>query len=194
MTSRQLGVSDPIADELTKKVQAGTTALDNQQTGAAIKAFEEVIKCNVPAASITDEVIKQKELATYRLAKILKEKGLVEELAELQRAILPLFVAFPKSKAAKITRSLFDLTLQVDPASQVGANAQANFYNKLVELARHIIAWCEAESRSFLRMRIETNLADLLFKQQKFADALEILNKLTHELKKKEDKQLLVES
>jgi 26S proteasome regulatory subunit N6 len=34
----------------------------------------------------------------------------------------------------------------------------------LVDLSRHIIAWCESESRSFLRMRIETNLADLLFK------------------------------
>lgn len=43
-------------------------------------------------------------------------------------------------------------------------------------------------------MRIETNLADLLFKQHKYADSLEILSKLTYELKKKEDKQLLVES
>jgi len=37
-------------------------------------------------------------------------------------------------------------------------------------------------------MRIETNLADLLFKQEKYADSLEILNRLTYELKKKEDK------
>jgi hypothetical protein len=58
----------------------------------------------------------------------------------------------------------------------------------LTELGRQIIVWCEKESRSFLRMRIETILAELLFKQEKFADALEILNKLTFELKKKEDK------
>lgn len=68
------------------------------------------------------------------------------------------------------------------------------YYAKLVDLSRHIIDWCEKESRSFLRMRIETNLADLLFKQHKYADSLEILSKLTYELKKKEDKQLLVES
>ena len=43
-------------------------------------------------------------------------------------------------------------------------------------------------------MRIETNLADLMFKQEKYNDALEILKQLTYELKKKEDKQLLVES
>lgn len=43
-------------------------------------------------------------------------------------------------------------------------------------------------------MRIETNLADLLFKQEKYNDALEILRNLNYELKKKDDKQLLVES
>lgn len=59
-------------------------------------------------------MIKQKEIATYRLAKILKEKGLIDELIELQKVILPLFIEFPKSKTAKITRSLFDLTMSAD--------------------------------------------------------------------------------
>lgn len=45
-----------------------------------------------------------------------------------------------------------------------------------------------------MRMRIETCLAELYFKLEKYHDALEILKKLTFELKKKEDKQLLVES
>ena len=43
-------------------------------------------------------------------------------------------------------------------------------------------------------MKIERNLADLLFKQQKYNDSLAILNKLLYELKKKDDKQLIVES
>ena len=43
-------------------------------------------------------------------------------------------------------------------------------------------------------MRIENKLADLFFKLQKYHDALEILKKLLHELKRKEDKQLLVEA
>lgn len=37
-------------------------------------------------------------------------------------------------------------------------------------------------------------MADLNFKLQKYNDSITILNKLTYELKKKEDKQLLVES
>jgi 26S proteasome regulatory subunit N6 len=43
-------------------------------------------------------------------------------------------------------------------------------------------------------MRIETNLAELLHKTEKHHEALEILKNLNYELKKKEDKQLLVES
>ena len=64
----------------------------------------------------------------------------------------------------------------------------------LVELSKYVIEWCEKESRSFLRMKIENKLADLFFKQGKYQEALELLNKLLHELKKRDDKQLIVES
>ena len=51
-------------------------------------------------------------------------------------------------------RSLFDLCVKAltrkDPA-------------KLIELSKHIIDWCEKESRTFLKMKIEKNLAELLF-------------------------------
>ena len=64
----------------------------------------------------------------------------------------------------------------------------------LVELSGYIITWCESESRSFLRMRIESKLSELYFKLERYNDALELLKKLLSELKKKEDKQLLVEA
>jgi len=64
----------------------------------------------------------------------------------------------------------------------------------LVDLCKYIIDWCEKESRSFLRMRIENKLAELYFKLEKYHDSLGLLNKLLYELKKKEDKQLLVEA
>ena len=43
-------------------------------------------------------------------------------------------------------------------------------------------------------MRIENKLAELYFKLEKFHDSLTLLNKLLYELKKKEDKSLLVEA
>lgn len=71
---------------------------------------------------------------------------------------------------------------------------ESNRFADLVGLCHHIIEWCEVESRSFLRMRIENKLAELYFKLEKYNDAIEILKKLLFELKKKEDKQLLVEA
>lgn len=124
-----------------------------------------------------------KETATYRYARILQEKGLIDELIEFQKMLLPLFVDFPKSKSARITRAIFDQTMAIDAQLQ-----GPGYYEKVTGLCRHIQEWCIKESRSFLRMRIETNLADLLFKQEKYNDALEILRNLNYELKKKDDK------
>lgn len=135
------------------------------------------------ADDLTEETVRAKEQATYRLASIYKEKGLVEELINLTKTILPLYIDFPKSKLAKIIRTLFDLAIKVEGR-----------FEQLILLCEHIVSWCEKENRSFLRMRIETNLADLNFKMEKYNDAIAIINKLTYELKKKEDKQLLVES
>ena len=64
----------------------------------------------------------------------------------------------------------------------------------LIDLSNHVIEWCEKESRSFLRMKIENKLAELYFKQQKYNESLALLSKLLHELKKKDDKLLIVES
>lgn len=148
-----------------------------------------MIKCPATLEELTEDVIKAKETATYAYARILADKGLVDELIDLQKMILPLYVDFPKSKSARITRALFDITMAIDTVYQGPGH-----FTKLTDLCKHIIDWCHKESRSFLRMRVETNLANLLFKLERYNDALEILKNLTYELKKKEDKQLLVES
>jgi 26S proteasome regulatory subunit N6 len=177
-------MAETFAEQLTKKLNEANEAEEAEQTGNAIKIYELIIKeAAKESDDLTEEAIKTKETATYKLANIYKEKGLVNELIELQKSVLPLFIDFPKSKTAKIMRTLFDLTLKLE-----------GHYQELIELCKFIIQWCESESRSFLRMRIETNLADLYFKIEKYQDAIQILNKLTYELKKKEDKQLLVES
>lgn len=106
--------TETFAQQLTKKLDQATTAFESDQTGAAIKLFEEIIKEKVPSADdLNDEAIRAKEQATYKLAAIFKEKGLVEELVSLTKEVLPLFVDFPKSKLAKITRTLFDLTMKI---------------------------------------------------------------------------------
>ena len=96
-----------------------------------------------------------------------------------------MYLDLPKSKTAKIIRTLFDICIKFPGRNRNEA---------MIDLSLFIIDWCEKESRSFLRMKIENKLADLYFKQQKYQESLLILNKLLYELKKKDDKQLIVES
>jgi 26S proteasome regulatory subunit N6 len=92
---------------------------------------------------------------------------------------LPGYIDLPKSKTAKIIRTLYDMCFKFPGKNRI---------SPLIELSKYIIDWCEKESRSFLRMKIESKLAELYFKLQKFNDALVILNKLLYELKRKDDK------
>jgi 26S proteasome regulatory subunit N6 len=148
--------------------------------------YEAIIAAKLPTEDdINDDSVRAKEQAAYRLAGIFSQLSLFDELLDLTKQILPMYIELPKSKTAKIIRTLFDLCMKFP-----GKNRN----EPLIQLSKHIIEWCEKESRSFLRMKIERNLADLLFKQQKYNDSLAILNKLLYELKKKDDKQLIVES
>ena len=135
--------------------------------------------------------MKAKEKATELLSNILKSKGLNDEMIELLKMILPLFIDFPKSKAASVVRILFDKIMEVDP-TQYG-NTEV-YYSKLADLSQHIIVWCQTNNRSYLLYIIQTNLAEIMFKQKKYADAIAILSKLIYEIKRKEDKELLVKA
>lgn len=169
---------------LTKKIEQAQAFEEAKKMGDAIKHYDEIIRYPLQAPDeITDEAVKAKETAAYKLANLYKEMGLVDELVQMQKDILPLFIDIPKSKTAKIIRTLFDLTTKIEGRNQ-----------SLVDLCKYIIDWCEKESRSFLRMRIENKLAELYFKLERFHEALQLLGKLLYELKKKEDKQLLVEA
>merc|ERR1719401_161443 len=55
------------------------------------------------------------------------------------------------------------------------------------------IAWCKAEKRTFLRQRVETRLAGLYLQDSKYMQAIEMLERLLIEVKKLDDKLLLVE-
>lgn len=89
-----------------------------------------------------------------------------------------------KAKTAKVVRQVLDIV----------CTAAAEQVEVQESIARSIIAWTVEEKRSFLRQRIESKLATILFKQSKYQESLVTCNSLLQELKQLDDKQLLVET
>jgi 26S proteasome regulatory subunit N6 len=169
-----------MSSDLTKKLEAGIQFEDDSKSADAISIYESIIGYKFKNEDeITDETVKAKEQASYRLAAIFSQLSLFDELIDLTKMILPMYNDLPKSKSAKIIRTLFDICIKFPGRSR---------YESLIDLSKYIIDWCNKESRSFLRMKIEQKLADIYFKLQKYNDSLAVLNKLLYELKKKDDK------
>lgn len=166
--------------KVEEELQQRLDEVDEEKSlGGAIKAYEQIIAC----PDNSEEVVKVKEKAIYNLASIFSRKRLADELITLLENILPILKEIPqKSKTAKIVRTIFDFTTMI-PGNE----------DKLIELCQKITEWCEENKRTFLRHRIQTKLSELLYRKGRYTESLELLDKLIHEMKKLDDKSMLVE-
>lgn len=136
----------------------------------------------VQTDQLSDEVIKLKEQAIYKLGALYARGQEPEKLRALLQSIRPFFATIPKAKTAKIVRSLIDLVAQIPDTLSFQ-----------IELCRDSIEWCREEKRSFLRQRIESRLAALYLQGGQYNTALDLLATLLREVKRLDDKPLLVE-
>lgn len=103
-------------------------------------------------------------------------------MAKLIREIRPTLANFSKAKAAKIVRYLVDLFLDMNTKNGIE-----------IALCLECIEWAKEEKRSLLRQALETRLIALYYDFKKYTDALKLSSSLLKELKKLDDKNLLVE-
>lgn len=61
-----------------------------------------------------------------------------------------------------------------------------------VELCKYLINWCIEEKRTPLKHRIELRLANLYLQMNKPAEALDIIDPILADVRKADDKHLLV--
>jgi 26S proteasome regulatory subunit N6 len=106
-----------------------------------------------------------------------------------------------KAKTAKLVRHVLDIVtsprITIVTASAPSTKAAGPEVSVPVaaqeEVTRSILDWCVAHKRSFLRQRVESKLAHILYAQGRYPEALKLVDTLLQELKQLDDKQLLVE-
>jgi len=129
-----------------------------------------------------DEAIKVKEQAIMEYGTMLSDQKKANELANLIKLVRPFLGLFSKAKAAKVVRALVDNFLDMEAGT-----------GREVEMCKECIQWAKDEKRTFLRQALEARLISLFFDTKKYQEALSLGSSLLRELKKLDDKALLVE-
>jgi len=147
----------------------------------AISMLGRLVKDNVTV--VDEDKVKVVELAILDLGALFAKNKMADDLAKLIQFIRPFLSGVSKAKAAKLVRNLVDMFLDM------GLTAT----DREVELCKECIDWSKQEDRTFLRQALEARLVSLYFDTKRYQDALLLGSTLLRELKKLDDKALLVE-
>lgn len=141
-----------------------------------------------PVQPNDEENIKQRENAIVELGTLLAKERKAEELRQMIRDTREFLISLGKAKAAKLVRLLMDLYLDIEPSVSDQQNNSLR-----VDLCKECIQWALDQKRVFLRQTLEARLVRLYNDIEKFPDALKLIGQLVGELKKLDDKDLIVE-
>ncbi|ORY44783.1 PCI-domain-containing protein [Rhizoclosmatium globosum] len=142
----------------------------------AVDAYKTVLS----AKDNTD--IAAKELALVKLGELLASQKDVNGLAELVQTSRPVLLEIAKAKAARVVKSLIDHFSNIPGA-----------LDTQVKVCKEFIDWAVAEKRIYLKQSLETRLAALYLDNKMYADSLSLVGALNKELKRLDDKSVLME-
>ncbi|KAJ3355111.1 26S proteasome regulatory subunit rpn6 [Entophlyctis luteolus] len=123
-----------------------------------------------------------RELALVKLGELFAAQKDLAGLTALVQSSRQLLLDIGKAKAAKIVKTLIDL-FSIIPGA----------LDTQVKICKEFIEWAVAEKRIYLKQSLETRLAALYLDNKMYADSLSLLASLNKELKRLDDKSVLME-
>ncbi|KAI4137923.1 MAG: hypothetical protein L6R39_007043 [Caloplaca ligustica] len=129
-----------------------------------------------------EAALREYETALMGLGELYRDEKKPNELSQLVTNSRSTLSSFAKAKTAKIVRQLLDFL-----------SAIPNTVDIQISTTKSCIEWAISERRSFLRQNLETRLVSLHMQKQSYYDALTLINSLLKELKRLDDKLVLVE-
>eukprot|EP00922_Rhytidocystis_sp_ex-Travisia-forbesii_P023226 GHVS01034107.1.p1 GENE.GHVS01034107.1~~GHVS01034107.1.p1 ORF type:complete len:516 (+),score=74.90 GHVS01034107.1:145-1692(+) len=134
------------------------------------------------ASSLYELQLRHKETAIYCLGELYAETKNTNELQALIRNSECFFHTLPRARTAKIVRRLMEAVARVPDSGEL-----------LLDMYTQCIDWCRKEKRTFLRHRVEARLALLYHQIGRLQEGLELITEVLKEVKKLDDRLLLVE-
>mmetsp|Transcript_9724 Transcript_9724/g.26414 ORF Transcript_9724/g.26414 Transcript_9724/m.26414 type:complete len:449 (+) Transcript_9724:73-1419(+) len=186
-------VSQKVAETLAgSKAKAKTGARSADDLAPAIASLIDIAlapndrfessKTSSTPAEADSAILKVKERAIEDAIRAMVEVGDAEGLRALLGRLRELFQGIPKAKTAKIVRNVIEGISKIPDSNDI-----------LMTVCREQAAWATAEKRTFLRQRIDIKLSSLYYSTKQYKPALDLLSALISEVKKLDDKVLLVE-
>ncbi|KAK4458960.1 hypothetical protein QBC42DRAFT_209147 [Cladorrhinum samala] len=158
--------------------EAQKLAVSNPQKAEEI--YKEIL--SKPPSVTSEAAIREHETALIGLGELYRDQQNTHELVELVTKSRTVLSSFAKAKTAKLVRQLLDLF-----------DAIPNSTDTQIAVTKSCIEWATSERRSFLRQNLETRLVTLYMAKKSFYEALTLINGLLKELKRMDDKLVLVE-
>jgi len=152
--------------------------------GHKIESMEFLESLDVSEAP-SEEILRDQEANILQLGEQLREEGKTKEMTDLIQKVRHFLRFMSKAKAAKLVRGLVDMFLEMERSDPRG--------DREVQLCKECIEWAKEEKRTFLRQSLESRLVGLFFETERYQEALTLGSALLKELKKLDDKNLLVE-
>lgn len=146
----------------------------------AAQIYQEII--SKPPSVTSDAAVREYETALISLGELYRDQKNSQELVDLVTKSRTVLSSFAKAKTAKLVRQLLDLFEDIPNSTDIQ-----------IAVTKSCIEWATSERRGFLRQNLETRLVTLYMAKQSYYDALTLINGLLRELKRLDDKLVLVE-
>lgn len=168
-----------MATSSEKSLQEAQSFIDEKQYDQAIQIYSKLLE---NAKESSDELVKSSETALLKLGLIYQIKKDSQALASLIRASHTFLTLIPKAKTSKIVRTLIDCFQGIPDSLPLQK-----------EVCQELIDWCSTERRVFLKQNIETKLVSIYLENRDYTNTLKLISTLLKELKRLDDKMVLVE-
>ncbi|CAB3403412.1 unnamed protein product [Caenorhabditis bovis] len=149
-------------------------------TALSLKAVQHQVSLQNEKSSEDD--VKSCEYQIITFAKQLAAEKDAAGIQNLLIAIRPFYDVVGKARASKLIRELVECSLSIEQAK-----------DEKIALLKHCIDWATENHREFLRRNLKARLARLYNDVREYTEALKLAHELGIELKKMEDRELLIE-